>query len=101
MFVVMAGNDNDDPVDTPGLVKRIMEDGMDAVQVDRFLLGGSSPHRQLFRRISIRLLSFFSRVCPFEWCADLRNGFRSYRLSLSNDPWINICQDRLDAYEYE
>lgn len=97
MLVVMAGNDKDDPVEIPRLVKPIMDD----VQVNRLLPGGSSPHFQLFRRVSIKLLSFFSRVYPFRWCTDLTNGFRTYRLSLFNDPWINTCQDRLDAYEYE
>jgi dolichol-phosphate mannosyltransferase len=34
-------------------------------------------------------------------CTDLTNGFRAYRLSIIEDPGINVWQEWLDGYELE
>lgn len=101
ILVVMAGNNKDDPGEIPRLLAPILEDGVDYVQGSRFLAGGSSPHLPLFRRIAIQVLSLIFRVYARRTCTDLTNGFRAYRLSLFDDPRIDIEQDWLDDYEYE
>jgi dolichol-phosphate mannosyltransferase len=101
VLVVMAGNGKDDPAEVPRLVAPIVGDGVDYVQGSRFLPGGSSPNLPPFRRVSIRLLSFIFSVWTRRRCTDLTNGFRAYRLSLLDDPRIDIWQDWLDTYEYE
>ena len=101
ILVVMAGNNKDDPAQIPRLVEPIVEGDVDYVQGSRFLRGGSRPNLPLFRWVSIKLLSFLFRVYTFQSCTDLTNGFRAYKLSLFDDPRINIWQDWLDTYEYE
>lgn len=101
ILVVMAGNNKDDPAEIPRLVRAIVDGGADYVQGSRFLRGGASPNLPRFRWFSIRLLSFFFSIYAGRRCTDLTNGFRAYRLSLLDDPRINIQQDWLDTYEYE
>jgi dolichol-phosphate mannosyltransferase len=101
VLVVMAGNGKDDPSEVPRLVDAVVNGGADYVQGSRFLPGGASPHLPLFRRVSIRLLSLLFSVYTRRRCTDLTNGFRAYKMSLLDDPRIDIEQDWLDTYEYE
>lgn len=101
ILVVMAGNNKDNPAEIPRLLQPILDGGADYVQGSRFLPGGSSPHLPLFRLVSIKLLSVFFRFYTSRKCTDLTNGFRAYRLSLFDDPRINIEQEWLDGYELE
>ena len=101
LLVVMAGNNKDDPAEIPRLLAPLKAGEADYVQGSRFLAGGSSPHLPLFRRIAIQVLSLIFRVYARRRCTDLTNGFRAYRLSLFDDPRIDIEQDWLDDYEFE
>jgi dolichol-phosphate mannosyltransferase len=101
LIVVLAGNNKDDPAEIPRLLAPILEDRADYVQGSRFLSGGSSPHLPAFRRAAIRVLSVLFRIYARRTCTDLTNGFRAYRLSLFDDPRIDIEQDWLDDYELE
>ncbi len=101
ILVIMAGNNKDDPAEAPRLVEPIVYEGFDYIQGSRFLPGGSSPNLPLFRWVSIKLLSFLFTIYSFKRCTDLTNGFRAYRISLLDDPRIDISQDWLDSYEYE
>jgi dolichol-phosphate mannosyltransferase len=101
ILVVMAGNNKDNPEEIPRLLAPIIEGHADYVQGSRFMKGGSSSNLPLFRLVAIKFLSLvFSAYCR-QWCTDLTNGFRAYRLSLFDDPRINIWQDWLNKYEYE
>jgi dolichol-phosphate mannosyltransferase len=100
VIVIMAGNNKDDPAEIPRLMKGILE-GADYVQGSRFLPGGASDNLPLFRRVAIKLLSILFTIYARKRCTDLTNGFRAYRLSLLDDPRINIEQEWLDNYEYE
>lgn len=101
ILVIMAGNNKDDPAEIPRLLEPIINDDADYVQGSRFLPGGSSPNLPLFRWAMIRILSLLFRVYCWRKCTDLTNGFRAYRISVFDDPRINIWQDWLDDYEYE
>ena len=101
ILLVMAGNNKDDPEEIPHLLQPILEGTADYVQGSRFLAGGSSPNLPAFRWLAIKLLSFFFKLYADGRCTDLTNGFRAYRLSLLDDPRINIWQSWLDGYEFE
>jgi len=99
--MVLAGNNKDDPREIPRFLKLIWEKDCDYVQGSRFLQGGRRVNNPYFRGV-------FSRVYPFFWtlltnvrCTDVTNGFRAYKLTLFNDPRINIWQSWLDGYELE
>jgi dolichol-phosphate mannosyltransferase len=101
VLVVMAGNDKDDPAEIPRLLAPIRAGEADYVQGSRFLPGGASPRLPAFRRAAIPLLSAIFRRYTGRPSTDLTNGFRAYRLSLFDDPRIDIDQDWLDDYEFE
>jgi dolichol-phosphate mannosyltransferase len=101
ILVVMAGNNKDNPAEIPELVRPIFEGRADYVQGSRFLSGGSSPNLPVFRWFAIKLLSLMFKLYTGAHCTDLTNGFRAYRLSLLDDPRINIWQSWLDGYEFE
>ncbi len=101
IIVVMAGNGKDQPKEIPRLLRPITHYSYDYVQGSRFLNGGKAVRNPFLRRV-------FSRIYPFAWtlftgknCTDVTNGFRAYRLSLFNDPKIDINQRWLDRYQLE
>jgi dolichol-phosphate mannosyltransferase len=101
VLVVMAGNGKDDPAEIPALVRPIAEGRADYVQGSRYLPGGSSPNLPVFRNLAIKALSVLFRLYSGQRCTDLTNGFRAYRLSILDDPRIDVDQLWLDGYELE
>lgn len=100
-LVILAGNHKDDPQEIPRLVDPLMRGECDYVQGSRFLPGGRWDNLPAFRysmvKAHARLLTWLTGVR----CTDALNGFRAYRLSLFQDPRINIWQAWLDRYELE
>jgi dolichol-phosphate mannosyltransferase len=101
VLVVMAGNAKDDPAQIPDLLSPILENRADYVQGSRYLPGGSSPNLPLFRNLAIKALSICFRLYTGQKCTDLTNGFRAYRVTILDDPGIDINQSWLDGYEFE
>jgi dolichol-phosphate mannosyltransferase len=99
--VIVAGNDKDRPQEIPRLLEPIAN-GWDLVQGSRYLPGGSYGNMPAYRRVATQvlhpaLLSLLTRTR----ITDSTNGFRAIRLSLLEDPRINLDQDWLDGYELE
>lgn len=102
IMIILAGNDKDNPSEIRHLVEPIISEDCDFVQGSRYLPGGNYKNMPLYRQIATRwlhplLFSLFSgkRV------TDSTNGFRAIRISILNDPRINLDQDWLDKYELE
>jgi dolichol-phosphate mannosyltransferase len=101
IFVVMAGNDKDDPRQIPRLTRAITEKGMDYVQGSRFLAGGCFETPPLVRKwLVVSYIRLFKWMTGYEG-TDPINGFRAYRLEIFNDPRIDVWQDWLNGYSYE
>ncbi|HSA30300.1 MAG TPA: glycosyltransferase family 2 protein [Candidatus Omnitrophota bacterium] len=100
-IVIMAGNDKDDPQEIP-LVLAPLEEGYEVVQGSRYLggarIGGDMP---LYRKWATRFHPFLMSLLTGTKVTDSTNGFRAMRLSMFDDPRINIDQNWLDAYELE
>ena len=101
IFVVMAGNGKDDPREIPKVLAPILEEDYDFVQGSRFLEGGAFDNLPFPRKCMIKGFTGMLRVMTGYKCTDGSNGFRAYKLSLFDDPKINIWQDWLDRYELE
>ncbi len=101
VVVIMVGNGKDDPRLIPRLLQPLFEQGYDYVQGSRFLPGGSSENLPAFRHVMVRVHAWLFRVLTGFRGTDALNGFRAYRLSLFQDPRINIWQSWLDGYELE
>jgi dolichol-phosphate mannosyltransferase len=100
--VITAGNNKDDPSEIPRLLEPIIQDSYDFIQGSRYLSGGSFGNMPFYRRIATQyvhpmLFSFISR----RKITDSTNGFRAIRLSILDNPEIDINQDWLDQYELE
>ena len=98
--VVMAANGKDDPAEIPRLLAAL-DEGYDYVQGSRFLRGGSFHNLPRPRLLLIKGYTLTFRVLTGFAATDVTNGFRAYRLSLLNDPRIDISQSWLDGYELE
>ncbi len=99
--IILAGNGKDQPNEINRLVMPLVVEGYDYVQGSRFLPGGRHVKNPFFRRMFSRLFPFLWTLLTKKKCTDVTNGFRAYKLSLFNDPRIDINQCWLDHYELE
>jgi len=99
---LVAGNDKDRPEDIARLVEPVLAGRADFVQGSRYAPGGAYGNMPLSRQIATRwvhpLLVF---VMTGRWLSDTTNGFRALRLSILDDPRIDLQQAWLDRYELE
>lgn len=102
VLVVVAGNDKDRPDEIPRLLEPIRDEGYDFVQGSRYLPGGQFGNMPLYRRLATQLVHpLLLSMATGRRITDSTNGFRAFRLSLVDDPRIDIEQRWLDAYELE
>jgi dolichol-phosphate mannosyltransferase len=102
VLALVAGNDKDDPLQIPRLIKPIMEHGYDYIQGSRYLMGGSYGKMPVYRVIASKYVHplLFSLITRRR-ITDSTNGFRAHRTSLLRDNRINLDQDWLNKYELE
>jgi len=100
-IVVMAGNGKMLPEEIPRLIEPIKWNQADYIQGSRYLQGGVSPNLPLFRHLAIKLFTFFINIILGFKGTDITCGFRAYRLSILDNPEINIDQEWLGRYEME
>jgi dolichol-phosphate mannosyltransferase len=101
-FIVMiAGNGKMDPFQIPQLLQPLRSDESDYVQGSRYLEGGKHENLPLFRNVMIRVFTSMVHVLTGFKGTDVTCGFRAYKLSLFEDPQIDIWQPWLDRYELE
>ncbi len=101
VLVVLAGNDKDRPTEIPELLRPIREQNFDFVQGSRYLGGNRGGNMPLYRRFATRLHPLFFSIACGRKVTDSTNGFRAIRLSVFEDPRINLDQSWLDQYELE
>ena len=102
VLVILAGNDKDRAEEIPRLLQPIREEGCDFVQGSRYLPGGDYGNMPVYRQIASKYLHpwLFSLVVGRR-ITDSTNGLRAFRLSLLDDPRIDLGQVWLDQYELE
>ena len=101
VVVILAGNDKDRPTEIPLLIKPIREEGCDLIQGSRYLSGGASGGMPFYRKLATRIHPWLFSLFAGQRITDSTNGFRAIRLSLLDDPRINLDQEWLDKYELE
>ena len=102
VLVVMAGNDKDAPEEIPRLLEPIVLGECDFVQGSRYRSGGAFANMPLYRRLATQYVHplLFS-LAARRRVTDSTNGFRAFRVSLANDPRLDIEQAWLNRYELE
>jgi len=98
--LVMAGNNKDNPADISAILEPICA-GADYVQGSRFIIAETAKATPLVRRIITRAVAWLWSIRFTRKLTDVTNGFRGYRLSLLDDPNIDVSQTWLDRYELE
>jgi dolichol-phosphate mannosyltransferase len=102
IVIIVAGNDKDRPEEIPRLVKPISEHGCMLVQGSRYLPGGSYGNMPLYRQVATRFIHpWLFTLLSGQRITDSTNGFRAIRISLFDDPRVDIDQSWLDGYELE
>lgn len=99
--VVIAGNSKDDPQEIVRLLTPLTREGCDFVQGSRYLKGGYSGGMPFYRMVATRVHPLLFSLITRKRVTDSTNGFRAFKLSLFQNPRINLWQAWLDQYELE
>ena len=102
LAVVIAGNNKDDPAEIPRLLEPICADECDFVIGSRRLPGGASGgDMPVYRKLATRFHPWLLGRWAGKRLTESTNGFRAFRLSLLDDPRIDLGQRWLDGYGLE
>jgi dolichol-phosphate mannosyltransferase len=102
VIVILAGNDKDRPTEIPQLIRVLREENCDFVQGSRYLPGGNYGNMPIYRQVATRVLHpWLFSLAVRRRVTDSTNGFRAIRLTIFDDPRLNIYQTWLDQYELE
>jgi len=102
VVVVIAGNNKDSPEEIERLLDPIADRGCDFVMGSRFLAGGAyGGDMPAYRKLATRVHPFLLGLFCGRRITESTNGFRAMRVSVLNDPRINLDQPWLDHYELE
>ena len=100
--VIMAGNNKDNPDEIPRLLDPICDVDCDFVMGSRYLAGGATGgDMPLYRKVATRLHPWLISRFTGRAITESTNGFRAFKLSLLDDPRIDLRQRWLDAYGLE
>jgi dolichol-phosphate mannosyltransferase len=98
---VLSGDDQHEPDELPRVLVPLFAGEADLVQGSRWLPGGATPGIPPDRRWLTQIYPWLFRLASGFPITDGTNGLRAFRLSLLDDPRIQIEQDWLDRYELE
>ena len=100
--IFMAGNNKDDPAEIPRLLDPICDQDYDLVMGSRYLAGGGyGGDMPFYRKLATRLHPWLVSRLVGKRITESTNGFRAFKLSLLDDPRINLHQAWLNAYGLE
>jgi len=100
--VVIAGNNKDAPEEIARLLDPICNDDCDFVIGSRYLEGGRyGGDMPLYRRLATRLHPFLVGLFCGKRVTESSNGYRAMKVSVLDDPRIDLQQRWLDGYQLE
>jgi dolichol-phosphate mannosyltransferase len=100
-IAIIPGNNKNDPSEVDILVNPILKKEADFVQGSRFLSGSKRDHTPFFRLVMVKFHAGLFSLLTFRKITDALEGFRAFKLSLLEDPSINVEQDWLNTYGLE
>jgi dolichol-phosphate mannosyltransferase len=102
IVVVIAGNNKDAPEEITRLLDPICDADYDFVMGSRYLAGGRyGGDMPLYRKLATRLHPFLVSLFCGKRVTESSNGYRAMRVSVLDDPRIDLRQDWLDGYQLE
>lgn len=97
----VPGNNKNTLAEIDRLLEPILSNKADYVQGSRYLPGSRRDHTPLFRLVMVKVLAAMLSILTGRKITDSMEGFRAIRLSILDDPDIDIYQDWLDRYGLE
>ncbi|MBM3581063.1 MAG: glycosyltransferase family 2 protein [Alphaproteobacteria bacterium] len=102
IVVVIAGNNKDSPEEIIRLLDPICDGKCDFVMGSRYLPGGvAGGDMPVYRKLATRLHPLLVRLLTGRRVTESTNGYRALKVSVLNDPRIDLYQIWLDSYELE
>lgn len=102
IVVVIAGNNKDAPEEITRLLDPICDENYDFVIGSRFLSGGRyGGDMPLYRRLATRLHPLLVSLVCGKSVTESSNGYRAMKVSVLDDPRIDLRSDWLNAYQLE
>jgi dolichol-phosphate mannosyltransferase len=102
IVVVIAGNNKDAPEEIIRLLDPICDGDHDFVIGSRFLEGGRyGGDMPFYRKLATRLHPFLVGLFCGKRVTETSNGYRAMKVSLLDDPRIDLQQRWLDGYQLE
>jgi len=101
VLVTIPGNNKNTLAEVKRLVEPIMRNKADFVQGSRYLPGSKRDHTPLFRLVMVKLIAIMFSILSKRNITDSMEGFRAWRLTIFDDPDINIHQEWLNRYGLE
>jgi glycosyltransferase involved in cell wall biosynthesis len=101
IIALMPGNNKNTLAEIDRLVEPILKNKADYVQGSRYLPGSRRDHTPLFRLVMVKVLAAILSYLTGRKITDSMEGFRAFRLSILDDPDIDVYQDWLDRYGLE
>ena len=98
---VLSGDDQHEPEELVRVLAPLFSNEADLVQGSRWMPGGATPGIPADRRWLTRCYATLFRLASGFPSTDGTNGMRGFRLSLLDDPRIQLGQSWLDHYELE
>ena len=98
---VMASNGKHDPAQLPDLLNALPGEKLDLVRGSRHLEGGGHVNMPWHRLFMIQVFTVLFSILAGRRVTDATGGYQAYRLSILDDPRIDIHQPWLGRYEVE
>jgi len=98
---ILSGDDQHEPDELPRVLGPLFAGEADLVQGSRWLPGGATPGIPADRKWLTKLYPMLFRLASGYPSTDGTNGFRAFRLTMLDDPRIQLEQSWLDRYELE
>ncbi len=100
-IVIVSGGGKTPPAQIPRLLEPLERGEADFAQGSRYTEGGEHLRMTRLRRLGTVGYTFLFSLFARRRVTDASSGFRAIRLSLFDDPRIDLWQDWLDRYELE
>jgi dolichol-phosphate mannosyltransferase len=102
IVVVIAGNNKDAPEEIGRLLDPVCDEDYDFVMGSRFLAGGRyGGDMPRYRKLATRLHPFLVGLFCGRPITESSNGYRAMKVSVLDDPRLDLRQGWLDGYQLE
>ncbi len=101
LLAVLAGDNQDDPMDLYRAADKLIDDDFDYIQGSRWLKDGKRENMTFSRTILTWVYSLLFRLFFKTKITDATNGFRIFKKDVLENPKLNLWQDWLLQYELE